>query len=57
MLSKCSNLFAAAQFLGDRTKKGEGVAQPCRNRPQTLLTIHSFLRSDVLAVIRVVQIH
>ena len=57
LLSKCSNLFAAAHVLGYSTVKGECVAQTCGNTTQALSMIHSFLRLNVLAVPRVVQMH
>ena len=40
-----------------QNRKGEGVAQPCRDTTHALSMIHTFLRSNVLAVVRVVQMH
>ena len=40
-----------------QNRKGESVAQPCRNTTQALSMIHTSLRLTVLAVVRVVQMH
>ena len=40
-----------------KKRNGEGAAQQCRNGTRVSSMVHTFLRSNVLAVVRVVQMH
>ena len=40
-----------------KNRNGEGAAHQCRNRTHVSLMVHTFIRSNVLVVVRVVQMH
>ena len=46
---------SACLWLNNRN--GESTAQQCRNGTHVASMVHTFLRSNVLAVVRVVQMH
>ena len=49
-------LYGSA-YLWLKNRNGESAAHRCRNGTHVSPMVHTFLRSNVLAVVRVVQMH